>query len=221
MITAQIARQYHFLVPQVYRYMDNKYIEEFFNSGKLRLSSFRMYQKYDDQVKGDKGEGWNIAIATSKKENYTMYAVVGVGSNAYSLCTSTIYSDELKQKFNCNGAFLIKDSQSFGLAIANRLNGFIEGMQGHCIYQKERSTKKEIESISLDEMKIAPDKPELDMSKMFNKVNEANSIESFFMKPLTYQYQSEYRFIWLVNGEIIDFYEIECKEALQFCEKIQ
>ena len=150
-----------------------------------------------------------------------MYAVVGVGSNAYSLCTSTIYSNELKQKFNCDGAFLIKDSQSFGLAIANRLNGFLEGMQGHCIYQEKRSTKKEIERLSLDEMKIAPDKPEPDMGKMFNKINEANSIESFFMKPLSYQYQSEYRFVWLVNGETLDYYEVECNEALQFCERIQ
>jgi hypothetical protein len=221
MITAQIARQYHFLIPQVYRYMDNKYIDDFFNTGRLRLSSFKIYQNYEDPEKGDKGEGWNIAIATSKKENHTMYAVVGVGSNAYSFCTSTIYSEELKQKFNCDGAFLIKDSQSFGLAISNRLNGFLEGLQGHCIYQAERSTKKEIESLSLDDMKIAPDKPEIDMNKMFSKINEANSIDSFFMKPIRFQYQSEYRFIWIVNGDTSEYYEVECKEAIQFCEKIQ
>lgn len=57
MITAQIARQYHFIIPQVNRYMDNKFIDHFFETGKFRLSSFRMFQKYEDQAKGDKGEG--------------------------------------------------------------------------------------------------------------------------------------------------------------------
>ncbi len=221
MITAQIAKQYHFLLPSVYRYMDKKYINKFFKTGKLRLSSFNTYKKYDNQVKGDKSEGMNIAVATSKKDNKTMFAVVGVGSNAYSLCASTIHSKGLMKKFDSDGVFRIKDSQSFGIAIANKMTGFVEGLQGHCVYVNERRTNKEIENLSLDEMKISPDKKELDFGKLHQKVNEINSIDSFFMKPKKYQYQSEYRFIWLVQGNKNDFLEIECKEAIQFCEKIK
>jgi len=220
MITAQIAKPYHFLQPIVYRYMPQEYIDLFFETGKLRLSSFSSYTKYEDTVKGDKGEGFNIATATSKKENYSLYAVVGVGTNAYSICTSTILDENLKQKFDCDGVFKIKDSQSFGLAVANKILGFIEGMQGLCQYVDIRSTKKTIESLDLDEMRISPDKKELDMGKMLQKVNEANSIDSFFMKPLSYQYQSEYRFIWLVDKKNNDFLDIECPEAIQFCEKV-
>ena len=221
MITTQIAKQYHFLLPSVYRYMDKKYINEFFETGRLRLSSFNTYEKYEDQVKGDKGEGMNIAFATSKKDNKTMVAVVRVGSNAYSLCASLIHSKGLMKKFDCDGVFRIKDSQSFGLAIANKVMGFVEGLQGHCIYVNERRTNKEIKNLSFDEMKISPDKKELEMGKLFQKVNEINSIDSFFMKPKKYQYQSEYRFIWLVQGNKNDYLEIECKEAIQFCEKIE
>ena len=200
--------------------MDKKYINEFFETGRLRLSSFNTYEKYEDQVKGDKGEGMNIAFATSKKDNKTMVAVVRVGSNAYSLCASIIHKGLMK-KFDCDGVFRIKDSQSFGLAIANKVMGFVEGLQGHCIYVNERRTNKEIKNLSFDEMKISPDKKELEMGKLFQKVNEINSIDSFFMKPKKYQYQSEYRFIWLVQGNKNDYLEIECKEAIQFCEKIE
>lgn len=221
MITIPISRPYHLIPAQVYRYMDKIYIDQFFESGKLRLSSFKTYKNYEDNVKGDKGEGRNIAWATSKKEEMTMVAVVGVGFDAYSLCASTLYSDELKEKFNCNAAFRIKDSHNFGIAIANKVPGFIEGMQGHCIYVNRRTTTRELESFSLDEMRIAPDREEFDMGKMFNKIREANPVDSFFMKPLSYQYQSEYRFIWMVHKESDVYIEIECKEAVQFCEKIE
>lgn len=220
MITAQIAKQYHFLMPPVYRYMNKKYIDEFFDTGRIRLSSFNIYKKYEDSVRGDKGEGMNIAIATSIKDNMTVYAVLGVGMDAYSLCSSTIYSQELLSKFESDGAFRIKDSQSFGLTIANKVKDLVEGMQGHCIYVDARTTKKEIESLSLDKMKISPEGQELDMGKMAQKMREINSVESFFMKPMEYQYQSEYRFIWLVQGKTEEYIEIECKEAIQFCERI-
>ena len=128
--------------------MKKKYINEFFETGRLRLSSFNSYEKYEDKVKGDKGEGMNIAFATSKKDNKTMVAVVRIGSNAYSLCTSIIHSKELMKKFDCDGVFRIKDSQSFGLVIANKVMGFAEGLQGHCIYVDERSTNKEIDNLS-------------------------------------------------------------------------
>ena len=220
MITAQIAKPYHFLIPSVYRYMDRKYIDEFFETGKIRLSSFKIYQKYEDTVKGDKGEGKNVVIAKSEKDNMTMYAAVEVGMNAYSLCTSTINSTKLMELFECDGVFRIKDSQSFGLAIANKVNSLLEGIQGHCIYINERKTKKDVDNLSLNELKVNQEGKELDMNKMFQKINEVNSIDSFFMKPLHYQDQSEYRFIWIVSENADNYLEIECKEAVQFCEKI-
>ena len=201
--------------------MDQVYIEEFFRTGKLRLSSFSSYKKYEDQVRGDKNEGMNIAIATNKKNNMTMYAVVGVGSNAYSLCCSTINSPELMNSFNSNGVFRIVDSQSFGMAIALKIPSFLEGMQGHCIYVNARTSKKEIESLSLAEMKINSEGNELDMNKMAHKIREINPIDSFFMKPIHYQYQSEYRFIWSTQEKTNDYIEIECKEAIQYCELVK
>ena len=162
MITTQISRPYHFLFPFAYRYMDKKYIDEFFDTGKLRLSCFSTYQKYEDHVKGDKSEGWNIAVGRNKKE--TMFAVVGVGSDAYSLCTSLVYSKSLMKKFKCDSAFRIKDSFSFGLIVANKINGLMEGMQGNCVYVETRSTINEMDEISFEQMKNSSN--QLDMGQL-------------------------------------------------------
>lgn len=196
--------------------MDKKYIDEFFDTGKLRLSSFNTYQKYEDGVKGDKSEGWNIAVGTGKKQ--TIFATVGVGSDAYALCTSLVYSKSLMKKFKCDSAFRIRDSSSFGLAIANKIDGLIEGMQGNCVYVKTRSTINEMDEISFEEMKNSSN--QLDLGKLAKTIKKINPIDSYLMKPMRYQYQVEYRFIWLTRELANEYLEIECKEALEFCERV-
>ena len=45
-----------------------------------------------------------------------------------------------------------------------------------------------------------------------------------FLKEKKYQNQAEYRFIWQINSQFYklqDFIEVECKEAVQFCERIK
>ena len=54
MITAQIVRQYHFLIPRVYRYMDNKYIDDFFNTESLDYHHLGFTKNMRIQKKGTK-----------------------------------------------------------------------------------------------------------------------------------------------------------------------
>jgi hypothetical protein len=45
-----------------------------------------------------------------------------------------------------------------------------------------------------------------------------------FLKEKRYQNQCEYRFVWAINTQFYtmsDFIDIECKEAVQFCERIE
>lgn len=45
--------------------------------------------------------------------------------------------------------------------------------------------------------------------------------ESYFLKTIRYQEQSEYRIIWKTDREVPNNIIIECPEAVKFCEKIE
>ena len=60
---------------------------------------------------------------------------------------------------------------------------------------------------------------------MNQRINQlvGNGADLMFLKEKKYQYQAEYRFIWSINNQfhpIREFIDIECKEAIQFCERI-
>lgn len=47
---------------------------------------------------------------------------------------------------------------------------------------------------------------------------------STFIEENKYQDQVEYRFIWTINSQFYpmkEYIDIECKEAIQFCERIE
>ena len=222
MLTLQVSKPWHIFSPVVYRYMDQEYVDDFFENGRLRLSPFKSYASFEDPVRGDKGEGSNFRTGISHEgEGMTLMALTFIGDNALSFCTSLILSQELNDAFESTGVFRIKDTKQFGVAVANRLAGFREGMEGPCIYVKRRSTTKEMKKFDLDDLKIAPDKKELSMDKMFEKINDIGGPEEMFMKPLIYQKQAEYRFLWLMAENCKEHVMVECPEAVQFCERVE
>jgi len=42
----------------------------------------------------------------------------------------------------------------------------------------------------------------------------------FFIKPLKFSHESEYRMIWFCSGKSNEFIDIICKDAIQFCEPL-
>ena len=69
MITSQTVKPSQVLLPNVYRYLDKKFVDLFFEDGIIRLGSFSRFQKYPDEVRGDISEGKG-AIQSKSKEGY-------------------------------------------------------------------------------------------------------------------------------------------------------
>src|SRR5664280_336522 len=94
--------------PFIYRYEDQEYIDRFFMTGELLISSFDQYKKYTDNKLGDKSEGTTINIGHAENEK-TIYTVTTVGHNSYCFCTSTLLDQKLLTEFKRNSVFRIKD----------------------------------------------------------------------------------------------------------------
>jgi hypothetical protein len=224
MITLQSFKQTNISLPFVYRYMEKKYIDLFFDKGLLRLSSFRKFKNYPDEIRGDKSEGKGAILSTTK-EGGQFVGVTEVGNDAYIFCTSTIESTELMKKFNTDGYFKIIDPLGFSFAISNSILGFSQAIQGLCNYVDSRLINKFINGMSMNDFTNEVGELIIGGPKMLQRLREmvGDGTELMLLKEKKYQKQTEYRFIRKINTQFftpLEFIDVECKEAIQFCERI-
>lgn len=208
--------------PHMYRYMPQEYIDDFFEKGVIRLSSFDRFSQHEDEVRRDSSEGSNILYGEG--EEHTMMAVTAHGRNAYVLCGSTIGSDRLMERFEENGFFRIKDTTSFAAEVMSsmeeskevRCKGVLEGF---CIYKDKRVIERQM-NINFDDMKLDDGSGNLDLGKLQAKSSEIGGNDVFFLKEKEYQEECEYRMLWLMNQNVEGAIHIECPEARKYCEKV-
>ncbi len=201
----------------IYRILPRIHVEEFFDTGKLRLSSFKRFSMHPDEEKGDTQEGVNIICGRGK--DHTFFTVTGHGYDAYVLSGSQIYNDELCRKFKANAAIKINDTTLFGSAVAASIVNIKSGLEGTCEYRGhyiERVTS----NLTVDHFKSPESGNELDLSKLASISTNIGGPSVYFSKRGKYIHQQEYRWIWIVSGEVSDYLDLECPEARQYCEKI-
>jgi hypothetical protein len=89
MITTQmtITRTWALRTPQLFRYMKQKHIDDFFNTGRIRLSTFQQFRKHRDEQRRDTEEG-KVPVV---KRGHTCTAFARFEApNSLILSTSTI-----------------------------------------------------------------------------------------------------------------------------------
>lgn len=208
------------IMPSVlYRYLEKKYIDEFFRTGRLRLSSFSMFSKHKDEQRGDKLEGQNVLVALGS--GHTVIAKTSHGQNAHVLSTSYLKSDALMTDFGCDGCFRITNSMGFGMTLSKKIPGFKHGIEGPCCYMTERVVKKTLVDFSIEELQHDDDKSKLDLDKIAQLTGQMAGPEVFFVKHMSYQHQLEHRFVWLLDRDAEEYCFVECPEVLEFCEKVE
>jgi hypothetical protein len=226
MISLQTGKPFDIHIPNVYRYMNKKYIDNFFEKGILRISSFRKFREYPDEIRGDKNEGGGGVLGTSDKSGFQFHVMTQTGNDAYMLSGSTIESENLMKTFGTDGYFRITKPIEFCVAISNSINGSNRLLQGICNYRDQRIIKKLITGLDIKDF-IGPEGTIIIGGQKGNqRINEIieNGIDLMFLKEKSYQNQSEYRFIWTINtqfNKIEEFIDVECKEAVQYCERIE
>jgi hypothetical protein len=224
MITVQVVKPANILLPQVYRYMKQQFIDLFFEKGLLRLSSINIFKQYPTERGGDKNEG-NGAFISNTAEGMQVVGVTATGDDAYIFCTSIIESQQLMNKFEADGYFKIKDSLGFSAAIANSIPGFSQSIQGFCNYQDLRQVHKSMPGMSTKDFTNASGELIIG-GGMLQRLGEmaGDGTDLMFLKErFPYQEEAEYRFVWKINKQFFqlrDEIDIDCKEAVQFCEKV-
>ncbi|MFO1441452.1 MAG: hypothetical protein U1F81_24245 [Verrucomicrobiaceae bacterium] len=221
-IALPIVTEWSIRRPYVYRYMPRAYVDEFFSSGKLRLSSFAAFAKHEDEERKDAAEGTGIIVNTDHQgEGQTLMAVMGQGHGAFVLCGSGRYSKDLSSAFGTDSGFRINDTTSFGCMISRMIPGFRGGLEGACIYADEKVVRRKAGRVNLENMKVTPEGKELDMGKMFSALGAIAGDDLFFLKKERYQHQAEYRLLWSSQSAIGDFIEVSCPDAIQFCTRFE
>jgi hypothetical protein len=224
MITLQTGKPINIALPYLYKYMDEEFIDLFFNKGILRISSFKKFREYPDEIRGDKREG-SGAFNTKTKEGSQFLLMTDVGRSEYMFSTSLILDDSIKTQFKTNSCFKIIKPLEFSAAITNSLAGSTQAFLGFCNYQDNRILQKQIDDFSINEFTDDKGNFIIGGPKMNQRTNEiiGNGIDLLYLKENKYQSQAEFRFVWSINTKYFSMYEhldIECKEAVDFCEKV-
>jgi len=220
-IAVTMATEWAIRRPYIFRYMPKEYVDIFFSDGILRLSSFSAFSKHKDEQRMDKTEGEGLLINTDKVTGQELWAVLKQGNNAYVLCGSTKYSNDLAEAFSTDSGFRINDPTAFGCIISQALAGSRGGLEGACLYRDGITVKRYAETMDLESMKIHPDRKELDMGEMIGSISNMAGDDLYFLKNMKYQHQAEYRLIWHVGYDIDEFIEVRCPDAVQLCTRFE
>jgi hypothetical protein len=223
-IPLQFGFPVHVKMPRVFRYMDPQYVDLFFSTGALRLSSLTRFRGYPDEVRGDPSEGKGF-FSTKGPNNVTYNVATVMGEGGYVFCTSLEDSTDIATQFGVTSAFAINDPMQFTAAVLRSIPGGAAAHLGFCNYQAQRVVENVNDNITGKEMLNAEGVMELSaqsLGAMF-QATAGSGIELMFLKHKKYQSQAEFRFIWAVNTQFTqmqEFLDISCKEAVQYCHRV-
>jgi hypothetical protein len=221
-ISIQFGREWRIRRPAIYRYLERNFVDAFFETGSLRISSFCKFAQHSDEERKDGAEGRGVVIhRNSEGQGQTMVAGIGQGSNAYVLCGSTIFQPELAQSFGTDSGFRINDSLGFGETISRYIPGFSIGQEGACLYLAKRTVYRDMGPIDFDALKVHADGDAIDLGKMSQAIFGAAGDDLMFIKSDKFSHQNEYRLLWHTPREVSGHIDIECPEARQFCTRFE
>jgi hypothetical protein len=199
----------------IYRILsDIQYVEDFFESGNIYLSSFKNFKKYEDEMQGDKTEGHNLVGGFDGKDS-SQYVSYDGGVNAYVLCTTNSLKENVIKNFKGVGAIKIKDSVNFGKEIARKLSFVNTGIEGDCIYGYSK-----VQILENEQNKVFQN---IDFKNPVSIKEELSQITlgvEMFMKHKKYEHQQEHRLLWFSEVQINSGIIIHCPEVIKYCDKI-
>ncbi|WP_258098599.1 hypothetical protein [Marinoscillum pacificum] len=201
----------------VYRILDNvAWLNNFFDTGEIQLSTFSKFRSYKDEMQGDKYEGQAAIIFDGDDKN--MHAITyEAGINAFIMSTTVNLNDQVIDDFKGTCAIKINHPTLFALELSKKLPFVTSGLEGLCDYVEHRSKFLEKQLRTDNLLKTIE---ELSKYKMDHLMNELTQGMELFAKHKKYSHQEEYRFIWFSNVPTNSTIKVQCPEAIEYCEKI-
>ena len=186
-------------IPILYRFIEEQYVDEFFKTGKLKLTTFDNCKKLEDDNRKDTKEGQSELFGYDG--DVKMKIGFGVGSDVIMLCSS-LCSEYKDDKGTIYTKYIeIFDVQGLLFTIAEQLskNGYTikSMMYGPCFY-----TKKEFHgAVHSDAFREKLDKEQkFDWDEMMRIANTIGGNNMFFQKPVDKRSENEFRLLWIVDN---------------------
>lgn len=204
-------------IPMVFRYLEKKWVDNFFEDGSLRISSFKKFHQHSDEQRGDKQEGNNLVIGVQEKKY--MYSLTFHGSDAFVLSTSLLLDKSLYSDFDVDSCFVIEKPFEFMDIISKQIPNFKGINFGPCLYQPLRQIRRNIKGLMIGDSK---NQDTVNLDDIFKNINEAGGSDTLFLKTQNYSSQHEYRFLWhSFDNSLPEHLDIKVPEAREFCRRIQ
>lgn len=212
-----------FRAPRLYRYLEKKYVEEFFSNGSLRLSSFERFRNHVDETRMDLKEGFAQFIhRTSEGDGETLIMDYECIPNVYSLCASALPSKSLMAKFSgADSAIVIWDPVKFSNAVTEALKKVVfvrECIQGPCSYQFRRVVERDLGYLGIAREETS-DPAKMDVAKLNAVISAVITHDVYFLKREIYVSEAEYRFVWLIDGVADQAIDLVVPDAVQYCSR--
>lgn len=220
MITIPLTTPWNICTPDVFRYLDQQYVDAFFQDGTLRLSSFKMFGTHADEQRLDVREGKvQFVHTTQQRGGQTFSAWATVGLNAYVLCATMRHDDSLQRHFGCNSYIRIHNTTGFGMAVAKQIAGVVAAFEGPCLYQRMKIVSKDLGYIDESLFRDPSDPRKLRVEDLNKFIFSQLQQYPYFIKDVKYAHQSEYRFVWLLPRDAECYLDIRVPDAIAFCSR--
>jgi hypothetical protein len=199
--------------------MAAKYVDQFFDKGSLRISSFRQFAKHPDELHRDVDE------STGMITSIPVGALQGTvflerNDNALVLCASVRSDQQSFTGYHYDGCFRIDRTIDFAMAVTRCIPGVVEVMEGLCVYSDKRIMTKPVGPVSPGDMRDDSNPNLCSPQKLQQLAERFDSPTRFFLKELRHEKESEYRVVWLLDHQAPDYLDIQCPAAAQFCTRI-
>mgnify|MGYP001435509137 CR=1 FL=1 len=204
-------RPWMFRVPPLIQYIHRKYVDDFFATGTIQLSSWRACWEAEDAERRDWSEGRYEGMVGN-------CAVAAFMPPVHLLCVSAVENKEMASAWQTDAGIRIVRPQEFAHAIARRLAasdaGFKGGEFGPCAYRDGKFNQWHAQTPVIDS-----EPTEETMMQLEECISRA-ALPTIFVKDVKFQPQAEWRFVWWIDAPKSDRLLIECPEARQYCESV-
>jgi hypothetical protein len=220
----------------VYRYTRQAYIDLFFQTGKIRLNSLKVYQaecKPAEEINEeiyDKNEG--KAMIAQGKNNKNGFIYTDFSQGVLNLSTSFKRSKDILENFqqaeggeHKYGVFEITNPVGFSNIVGQKIHEKLplqHIMIGKCDYVDQSKKVVDYEKLKTSISRFRNGlRDESIQAHTFSTIDVEQIIDVFFLKNKQHEHQTEFRFLW--KGEALvgkTYLDVEVPEALQYCRQI-
>lgn len=206
---------------QLYRYLERQFVERFFDTGELMLSSFTRCRAIEGARQDTREGRSNFSLFDGQRG---IYGVSNSGSRTHFLCTSRLLSESLMKKFSVDDFFIVKRPLHFAYSLAECIQDVLSFEFQDCMYTDTGSEAYSQNSIFLSNPNFENESEciewaERQRAHLGEIVHQSFGNSALFTKRVSYQEEAECRFVWTLRHPASEQLLVSCPNAIAYCRR--